>query len=318
VSVAEGLISEGRACIIFGTFLSNVGLAVSDFAKHRKVVFLAAEPLTDKITWQSGNRYTFRLAPSTYMQVAMLVPEAVRLKRRRWALVYPNYEYGKSASETFKALLKAAQPDVEFVVEQAPALGRVDAGAIVQSLADAKPEAIFNALFGTDLAKFVRDGTSRGLFVDRKVVSLLSGWPEYLDPLGDEAPEGWIVTGYPWYAIDAPAHTRFLEAYRRRWNDHPSLGSVIGYSALRSIAALIAKAGSIETERLITSFAVLEVSTPLGAITYRALDHQSTMGTYVGTTARRAGRGTLEDTRYVDGAAVMPPDSEIRRLRPAD
>ena len=41
--------------------------------------FLAAEPLTDKIVWESGNRYTFRLRASTYMQVAMLVPEAAAL-----------------------------------------------------------------------------------------------------------------------------------------------------------------------------------------------------------------------------------------------
>ena len=39
-------------------------------------VTLAAEPLTDKVTWQNGNRYTYRLRPSTYMQAAMLVPEA--------------------------------------------------------------------------------------------------------------------------------------------------------------------------------------------------------------------------------------------------
>src|SRR5205085_11609895 len=129
-----------------------------DFAKQHKVLFLAAEPLTDKITWQNGNRYTFRLAPSTYMQVAMLVPEAARMKKRRWALIYPNYEYGQSAVETFKTLLKAAQPDVEFVAEQAPALGQFDGGTTVQALADKNPDAIFNVLFGTDLAKFVREG----------------------------------------------------------------------------------------------------------------------------------------------------------------
>ena len=38
--------------------------ASTDFAKQKKVFFLAAEPLTDKIVWQNGNRYTFRLRPS--------------------------------------------------------------------------------------------------------------------------------------------------------------------------------------------------------------------------------------------------------------
>ena len=59
------------------------------------------------------------------------------LKRKRWALVSPNSEYGQSAAETFKKLLRAALPGVEFIVEQAPALGRVDAGSIAQAIVDA-------------------------------------------------------------------------------------------------------------------------------------------------------------------------------------
>ena len=172
VRVAEELISREKADLIFGTFLSHIGLAVTDFAKQRKVLFLAAEPLTDKVTWQNGNRYTYRLRPSTYMQAAMLVPEAAKLKKKRWAIVYPNYEYGQSAAATFKELLKKAQPDVEFVGEQAPALGRIDAGAVAQALADLKPDAIFNVLFGADLSKFVREGNTRGLFQGREVVSI--------------------------------------------------------------------------------------------------------------------------------------------------
>src|SRR5438045_5711086 len=134
VRVAEELLSREKADVLMGTFASNVGLAVANLAAQRKVVFLAAEPLTDKIVWENGNAYTFRLRPSTYMQVAMLVPEAAKLKKKRWAVVYPNYEYGQSAAASFKKLLKAAQPDVEFVAEQAAPLGKIDAGAVVQAL----------------------------------------------------------------------------------------------------------------------------------------------------------------------------------------
>jgi len=44
------------------------------------------------------NAYTFRLRTSTYMQTAMLIPDAAKLKKKRWAIVYPNYEYGTSAT----------------------------------------------------------------------------------------------------------------------------------------------------------------------------------------------------------------------------
>src|SRR5262245_17762700 len=76
VRVAEELIAREKVNLLMGTFASNVGLAVSNLANQRKILFIASEPLTDKIVWESGNRYTFRLRPSTYMQTAMLVPEA--------------------------------------------------------------------------------------------------------------------------------------------------------------------------------------------------------------------------------------------------
>ena len=126
--VAEELISREKVVLLMGTFASNVGLAVADLAKQRKVLFLAAEPLTDKIVWENGNRYTFRLRASTYMQTAMLVPEAAKLGKKRWAIVYPNYEYGQSATTAFKKQMIALQPGgIEFV-EQAVPLGKIDAG----------------------------------------------------------------------------------------------------------------------------------------------------------------------------------------------
>jgi branched-chain amino acid transport system substrate-binding protein len=318
VRVAEELVSREKVDVLMGTFLSNTGLAVTDFAKQKKFFFLAAEPLSDKIVWQSGNRYTFRLRPSTYMQVAMLVPEAVKLKKKRWALVYPNYEYGQSSVATFKKLMKQQQPDVEFVEEQAPALGKIDAGAVTQALADAKPDAIFNVLFAADLAKFVREGSTRGLFKDRAVVSLLSGEPEYLDPLKDEAPAGWIVTGYPWQSIQTPEHKAFFDAYEKKYGTYPRLGSVVGYSAVMSMAAGIRKAGGTDSEKLADAFKGLPVNTPFGNITYRAQDHQSTMGAYVGTLAVKGGKGVMENVSYKDGAKFLPPDAEVKTLRTAE
>ncbi len=318
VRAAEELVSREKVDVLTGSFLSHIGLALTDFAKQKKFFFLAAEPLTDKIVWQNGNRYTFRLRTSTYMQVAMLVPEAAAMKKKRWAVVYPNYEYGQSAAASFKTLLKAAQPDVEFVAEQAPPLGKVDSGSVVQAIADAKPDAIFNVLFGADLSKFVREGNTRGLFQGREVVSLLTGEPEYLDPLKEETPNGWVVTGYPWYGVQTPEHKAFFLAYHGKFKDYPRLGSVVGYSAIKSLAEGMAKAKSTDTEKLITAFRGLKVMTPFGPVVYRPEDHQSTMGAFVGRTKNDGGKGVMVDYRYMDGAKFLPSNAEVKKLRAAD
>jgi branched-chain amino acid transport system substrate-binding protein len=318
VRVAEELLSREKVAFLVGTFPSNVGLAVADFAKQRKTLFIAAEPLTDKIVWDAGNAYTFRLRTSTYMQTAMLIPDAAKLKKKRWAIVYPNYEYGTSATAAFKKLLKEKQPDVEFVAEQAPPLGKIDAGAVAQALADAKPEGIFSSLFGADLAKFVREGQQRGLFKGIEVFNLLAGEPEYLDPLKDEAPVGWYVTGYPWYDIKTPEHKKFLDAYQAKYKDYPRLGSVVGYSTVMSAVAVMKKAGSLDQEKLIAAMANLQVGTPFGVATFRALDHQSTMGAYVGRIGLKDGKGIMTGWRFVDGKDALPADEDIKKIRPTN
>ncbi len=314
---AAELLEGQKVDLLAGGFLSNVGLAISDFALQHKALYVASEPLADALVWEKGNRFCYRLRPSTYMQAAMLVEEAAKLPARRWVTLAPNYEYGQSAVKWFRQLLAAKKPDVEFVGEQWPALGKIDAGATAAALAKAEPDAIFNVTFGPDLTAFVRQGNTRGLFEKRSVVSMLTGEPEYLEPLGDEAPEGWIVTGYPGAQVDTPANKTFLDAYQAKYGQPPKMGSVVGFALIASIAAGIVKSGGTEAERMADGFAAATFDTPFGKAAYRIIDHQSTLGTFVGRTALRDGKGVMVDWRYADGGKYLPSDEDVRKMRPA-
>jgi branched-chain amino acid transport system substrate-binding protein len=133
----------------------------------------------------------------------------------------------------------------------------------------------------------VREGNIRGLFKDRVVVNPLAGWPEYLDPMQADVLEACYVTGYPWYDIRSPKHDAFVAQYRARFNETPRLGSMIGYVFIHTVSALLRRAGSIEMERLVEAFKELRVDSLFGPIIFRSLDHQSTLGAYVGRTALR-------------------------------
>ena len=50
ITAANELVSRDHVALLTGTFFSNIGLAVSDYAKQRHVMFIAGEPLTDAIT----------------------------------------------------------------------------------------------------------------------------------------------------------------------------------------------------------------------------------------------------------------------------
>jgi branched-chain amino acid transport system substrate-binding protein len=315
-TAANELVSSEGVVMLTGTFFSNIGLAVGDFAAQKKIFFLAGEPLTDAMTWAKGNAYTFRLRPSNYMQAAMLAEQAAKLPAKRWATIAPNYEYGQSAVAVFKEILSAKRPDVQWVGEQWPPQGKIDAGPVIQAIAATNPEAILNITFGPDLVKLVREGNTRGLFKNRAVVSFLTGEPEYIDPLKDETPEGWIVSGYPWNSIKTPEHDAFLKAYQAKYNDYPRLGSVVGYETIKAAAAIITKAGSTDTDKMITAAEGLQFGSPFGPVTFRKIDHQSTLGAFVGKTALIDGKGVMVEAVYLDGAKYLPSDEDVRKLRP--
>ncbi|WP_306133543.1 ABC transporter substrate-binding protein [Roseivivax marinus] len=318
IRIAEELMTREGTVMLTGAILSNVGLAISSLADRREWVYLASEPLADAMVWSQGNPWTFRLRPSTYMQAAMLAEAAAQTDAVTYATIAPNYAYGKDAVAAFKEVLTELKPEVEFVAEQWPALFGIDAGAEVQALERAKPDAIYNVTFGPDLPKFVREGTTRGLFEGREVFGLLSGEPEYMEPLGDEAPEGWTVTGYPWYDFEGDANAEFVSAYQEFAGESPKNGSLVGYATAKSVAAAIEKAGSTESDAIRQAFEGLEVAIPAGDITYREIDNQSTLGAWVGTTALRDGGGVMVDWSYKNGADYLPDDETVQELRPSE
>jgi branched-chain amino acid transport system substrate-binding protein len=317
VKHAQELVAGERVALIAGTFLSNIGLAVSDWARQNRVLFVAAEPLTEALTWSKGHDHVFRVRPNTYEQGRMLAEKAARLKHVKWATIGPNYEYGKRAWETFRDRLKELQPDIQVVEERWPALGKIEPGVEVGGILAKNPDALYVALFGSDWLTFVREAKKRGLFDRMFVVGILLGEPEYIDPLKLEAPEGMLVTGYPWYDIQAPAHKEFVAKFMKRTDRNPVLGSLVGYITYVSIFEAIRKAGTVETDRLVAAFRGLKVETPIGPISFRASDGQSTMGAWVGTTKLDAKRGVgiMVNHEYISGERVLPSDDDVKKMR---
>jgi len=324
---AQELVLQERVEFLMGTFSSAVGLAVSDFALKQKVLFLAAEPLTDALTWQKGHRYVFRVRPNTWEQGRLLAERAAKLPHVKWANIGPDYEYGHKAWEGFWTRLQELKPAVAEVSSSFPKLGAGQYVDQINKLVAAGPEAVFTSLFGGDWIAFVKQAGPFGLFTgDQKkfVVGILLGEPEYIDPLGKDAPEGMLVTGYPWYALDTPAHKTFAERYAKfvaqkfpNLAKYPQQGSLVGYITMLSMAEAIRKAGTTDTENVIKTLEGLRVETPIGVISFRPVDHQSTMGAWVGTTKfdPQRGVGIMTNWEYVPGEKLLPSDEEVRKLR---
>ncbi len=56
IRLAGELLDGQKVDILAGGYLSNVGLALSDFAQQRKRLYIAGEPLSDALVWEKGTR----------------------------------------------------------------------------------------------------------------------------------------------------------------------------------------------------------------------------------------------------------------------
>ena len=90
---------------------------------------------------------------------------------------------------------------------------------------------------------------------------------------------------------------------------------MVGYSTVYTVANGLKKAGAVDTEKLIAALKGLEMETPIGPIVYRSVDHQSTMGAYVGQIGKKNGRGVMINWKFADGALFLPPFEEVRAMR---
>jgi branched-chain amino acid transport system substrate-binding protein len=314
-AAAEKLLLEDKVDLIAGTFTSDIGLAVARVADRLQRVFVATEPRTDRIVWDEGSRYVFRIRTSQYMMASMLVSNAAKTLPTRCTTISPDYEGAKRMARMATTLLSQARPDIVFGEPQHFRLGAID-DRVMDGLAATNPEAIFSVVYGSDLLPFVRMGRVRGLFEKAVVLSPLAD-PEYLLTVGDELPPGWIVLGYPGEQDTRPQHLKFFRAYRDRFGSEPDAAALIGYMGMQAIAAAIRRAGSVETEPLIAGLRGLTYDSPIGPVRVRAGDHQATVGNWIGTTAVRGGRPIVENFRFLDGADYLPPEHEAAQMRPA-
>ena len=69
---------------------------------------------------------------------------------------------------------------------------------------------------------------------------------------------------------------------------------------------------------MVDAMAGLKFGSVFGPVEFRAIDHQSTMGAFVGRTVLKDGKGAMADWRYADGARLPAAGRRGARAAPAE
>jgi branched-chain amino acid transport system substrate-binding protein len=197
----------------------------------------------------------------------------------------PDYEYGRTMWELFKAKVTEQNPKVEFTGEQWPKLFSADYSPYINAILSAKPDAVFCTLWGGDLVAFIKQAKPYGLFDKIKWIIATGGDITVTKVLGEEMPGGLIVDQrYYFHWPETPRNQEFVKAYKAAYNDYPSAWAAEGYDGIYFLAEGIKKAGSVDAEKVIAALEGLTIDAPRGKATLRKEDHQLLCDFMVGET----------------------------------
>lgn len=319
VAEARAFIEHEHATALLGVVSSAALLAVTDVARERKTVLMATIASTERATTEKFHPYFFRSGVSNAQESRSAARVAASLPYRRWYVIAPDYEYGYNSWTIFWTHLQRQRPEVECVGEAWPEFLEHDYAAYIQAILQARPDAVYNLLYGGDLVAFTRQARGTALFDRVPFLNATGGDVGVLEELGDDMPEG-LLCGARYYFQHPPteANRRFVGRYRDRFGSWPTPWAEMSYSGVRFLAEGLARAGSKASDDLVRALEGMTLELPRGPVTLRAEDHQAILGMVWGRTRRQPDFAfpILEDLQVFAGTEITPSVHEVLAAQP--
>ena len=322
---ARELILKENVDFLGGTTSSSVTLAISEFARKKKKIFMVSISRSHRITGEKGHKYIFRGCPSADIEGLAGGYYASTMPYKKWYVIGEDYEYGHSIADNFWKGLKKFKPEVEKVGEAWPKLRETDYTSYLTAMMAKKPEAVYVAFGASGLIPFFKQAGLFGLVDKVPVFAFGLGDSVMAKVLKDAMPLGaYAATNYLHYYPDTPANKAFVAKYLEytkkmgKPDPYPSGISVFGgYSCGKFLTEAILKAKSAKTADVIKALEGLSIDTPIGPITMRACDHQAQTPAFWGKTTKVPGSPlvVMKDVFMTPPDKVVPSCAEIEAAR---
>ncbi len=318
VAEAKRFVEQGHATALLGGVSSAVLMAVTNVSRESKTLLMATIASTDRATTEKFHPYIFRSGVSNSQESRSAARVAAGLPHRRWYVIAPDYEYGYNAWTIFRAELARLRPDVEFVGEAWPEFLEHDYGAYTEAIVRARPDAVYNLLWGGDLVEFMRQARGTGLFERFPFLNATGGDVGILEELGGDMLEG-VLCGARYYFQfpDTDANRQFVRRYRDRFGSWPTAWAEMSYNGVRFLGAGLARAGTRASDALVQALEGMTLELPRGPVTLRKEDHQAILGMVWGRTRRHPDFAfpVLADLQIFAGEEITPTVDEVVAAR---
>ena len=273
------LYSDDKVDLAIGPTSSGVALAILPVARDFKKILIVEPAVADAITGAHWNRYIFRTGRNS-SQDAISNAVAVAKPGVSIACIGQDYAFGRDGIAAYK---KAAEKlGAKVVHEEYSDPKGTDFTAPIQRIIEAmkdepKPKYVWViwAGKGGPIPQLISAG------LDKYGIKIASGGNvlaalKMMKPL--KGMEGSIY--YYFENPDNSVNDWLVKEHYKRFNEPPDFFTCGGFAAAGAVVTAIKKAGSTDTEKLISAMEGMEFMTPKGKMKFRKEDHQALQSMY--------------------------------------
>ncbi|MBK4739331.1 ABC transporter substrate-binding protein [Noviherbaspirillum pedocola] len=266
------LIADG-AHMIFGAVSSSSTLAIMNITKQRKIPHLVTMSADDKITVPGGSRYTFRTSNTLGMEQRMALSYTKDQKIKRVYGVTADYQATRDSWEWYRK--EAEKAGIEVVGADFPPLGNRDYSSIVDKIAKSNADGVALFMTGSDAVTIVKQAGQVNLGKSKKIFGPVIADETMAAGVGPTSIG--VNSGVRYhYTVDNPANKKFVEAYRKKFNEFPSSAAGEAYDGMAWWLDVIEKTGSWDKEKWVEAMATsVRDNSVEGRKEMRACDHQA-------------------------------------------
>ncbi|MDO8789079.1 MAG: substrate-binding domain-containing protein [Sulfuritalea sp.] len=265
---------DDKVDIAVGTTSSGAALAMLPVAEEYKKVLIVEPAVADVITGDKWNRYIFRTGRSSSQDG--LAAAAALMGEVNIAFLAQDYAFGRDGIKAFKDSLVAVKSKAKVVHEEYTAQTATDFTASAQRIFDAlkdKPGRKILSIYWagpnplTKIADMKPERYGIELAAGGNILPVMKGWKNLAGM------EGSI---YYYYAFPKNKMNDWLVAEnQKRLKQPPDFFTAGGFAAASAVVTALTKAGSSDTEKLISVMEGMDFDTPKGKMTFRKEDHQA-------------------------------------------
>ncbi|HET7410489.1 MAG TPA: ABC transporter substrate-binding protein [Paracoccaceae bacterium] len=295
---ATEAIESENAMAIVGPWADDVGQAISDVARRKKVIHY----------WSGGpidcHRYWFQWAPPYYTGVKATMDYVLQKHpdAKRWYMLTSDYQFGWTMEELEKQI--GAEKGIEFIGGARHVLGEREFARYMGEIMAAQPDVLVLNNFGLDTAQAIRTAFSYGLNeMAQIVVPWGSGIEDYIR-LEPAMTEGLIVGTAFYYTTEHAAD--FAAEYIERYNEPPGYPAGSGFAALEALLRGIEKAGSSDPADVVNALEGMEFDSVVGPTSIDPDTHQTIRPFFV-----TEGKPVAERNGEFDVATIVATSSEM-------